>query len=117
MAPAQAQEVVAHGLRQEALVGSRTTLDTLDSEQELLDARVQLVQAQRNEMVAAFSVLSATGQLSARQLGLKNVDHVAYIRFASIYKDFSEASDFAEIAEEVGEEPAKPTAPSSDKLL
>lgn len=35
--------------------------------------------------------------------GLKTLDHVAYIRFASIYKDFSEASDFAEIAEEVGE--------------
>ena len=41
------------------------------AEQELLDARVQLVQAQRNEMVAAFSVLSATGQLSARLLGLR----------------------------------------------
>jgi transcriptional repressor NrdR len=35
--------------------------------------------------------------------GLKTLDHVAYIRFASIYRDFSEASDFAEIAEEVGE--------------
>ena len=37
--------------------------------------------------------------------GLKTLDHVAYIRFASIYRDFSEASDFAEIAEEVGEPP------------
>lgn len=42
--------------------------------------------------------------------GLKTLDHVAYIRFASIYRDFSEASDFAEIAGEVGEpvEPAEP---------
>ncbi len=42
--------------------------------------------------------------------GLKTLDHVAYIRFASIYRDFSEASDFAEIAEEVGdpEAPAEP---------
>ena len=41
--------------------------------------------------------------------GLKTLDHIAYIRFASIYRDFSEASDFAEIAEEVGEpvEPGK----------
>ncbi|GAA4020230.1 transcriptional regulator NrdR [Sphingomonas swuensis] len=41
--------------------------------------------------------------------GLKTLDHVAYIRFASIYRDFSEASDFAEIAGEVGEdvEPGK----------
>lgn len=52
--------------------------------------------------------------------GLKTLDHVAYIRFASIYKDFSEASDFAEIAGEVGEEtpaPPTPVAPQTDKLL
>jgi transcriptional repressor NrdR len=51
--------------------------------------------------------------------GLKSLDHVAYIRFASIYRDFSEASDFAEIVEEVGErEEAEPVAPVvPDKLL
>lgn len=48
--------------------------------------------------------------------GLKTLDHVAYIRFASIYKDFSEASDFAEIAEEVGEREPAPVA-GQDKLL
>lgn len=48
--------------------------------------------------------------------GLKTLDHIAYIRFASIYKDFSEASDFAEIAGEVGEAPA-PSPVSQDKLL
>ena len=36
--------------------------------------------------------------------GLKSLDHVAYIRFASIYKDFSEPGDFAEIAERVEKE-------------
>jgi transcriptional repressor NrdR len=35
--------------------------------------------------------------------GLKALDHVAYIRFASVYKDFSEPGDFAEIAGAVGE--------------
>ena len=48
--------------------------------------------------------------------GLKALDHVAYIRFASIYKDFDEASDFAEIAGEVVDEPAPESAPQ-DKLL
>ena len=56
----RSSEIALEGVRQEALVGSRTTLDTLDSEQELLDARVQLVQAQRNEMVAALRAV-ATG--------------------------------------------------------
>jgi len=46
--------------------------------------------------------------------GLKSLDHVAYIRFASIYKDFSEPGDFAEIAERVGKESAPP---GHDKLL
>jgi transcriptional repressor NrdR len=46
--------------------------------------------------------------------GLKSLDHVAYIRFASIYKDFSDPGDFAEIAERVEKE-ASP-APG-DKLL
>ena len=51
--------------------------------------------------------------------GLKALDHVAYIRFASVYKDFSEPGDFAEIAGAVGDEPTpeKPKASSSDRLL
>ena len=48
--------------------------------------------------------------------GLKALDHVAYIRFASVYKDFSEAGDFAEIAEAVSDEPPALAAPR-DKLL
>jgi transcriptional repressor NrdR len=44
--------------------------------------------------------------------GLKALDHVAYIRFASVYKDFSEPGDFAEIAGAVGEEPE----PEPEKL-
>jgi transcriptional repressor NrdR len=47
--------------------------------------------------------------------GLKALDHVAYIRFASIYKDFSEPGHFAEIAESVEKE-ASPSPPR-DKLL
>ena len=35
--------------------------------------------------------------------GLRAIDHVAYIRFASVYKDFSEPGDFAEIAGAVGD--------------
>src|SRR5207237_4413718 len=54
--------------------------------------------------------------------GLKALDHVAYIRFASVYKDFSEPGDFAEIAgavrEEEPEEPgAKAGQATPDRLL
>src|SRR5437764_3760185 len=47
---------------------------------------------------------------------LKAVDHVAYIRFASVYKDFSEPGDFAEIAGAVGED-EEPSAAPPDRLL
>ena len=46
--------------------------------------------------------------------GLKSLDHVAYIRFASIYKDFTEPGDFAEIAQRVEKEGVPP---GQDKLL
>ena len=51
--------------------------------------------------------------------GLKALDHVAYIRFASIYKDFTDPGDFAEIAGAVREEPepAEKPKPGSDRLL
>ena len=46
--------------------------------------------------------------------GLKALDHVAYIRFASIYRDFSGPADFAEFAERVERESVPP---GQDKLL
>ncbi|MFP3945178.1 MAG: TolC family outer membrane protein [Alphaproteobacteria bacterium] len=66
----RANEIAFEGVVQEAQVGARTTLDVLDAEQELLDAQVTLVRARRDEFVAAFALLAATGQLTAYQLGL-----------------------------------------------
>ena len=65
-----AAQIALEGVRQEAQVGSRTVLDVLNQEQELLNARVNLVRAQRNEMVSAFNVLAAVGQLTAQQMNL-----------------------------------------------
>ncbi len=65
-----ANKIALDGVRQEAFVGQRTTLDVLDAEQELLDARVNLVRAERNLHVASFSYLSALGRLNAVALAL-----------------------------------------------
>jgi len=63
--------LVAHeGVTREAAVGSRTVLDILDAEQELLDARVSHVRSERDELVAAFELLNAMGRLTAKDLGL-----------------------------------------------
>ena len=57
-------------MEKEAAVGSRTVLDVLDAEQELLDANVNYVRAQRDEAVAMFELAAAMGWLTARQLNL-----------------------------------------------
>lgn len=69
-ASVDAQQIAFEGVRQEAQVGSRTVLDVLDAEQELLNARVSLVQAQRDLIVTSYQLLSATGRLTAVDLGL-----------------------------------------------
>jgi outer membrane protein len=66
----RAQEVAFEGVEQEAQVGSRTVLDVLDAEQELLDSRVNLVSAQRDLIVSGYALLSAIGRLTAQDLGL-----------------------------------------------
>lgn len=66
----KATEIALQGVREEAQVGARTVLDTLDAEQEFLDARVSLVRARRDEVVAAHQVLAAVGQLTAANLNL-----------------------------------------------
>lgn len=66
----KAAQIALEGVRQEAQVGSRTVLDVLNQEQELLNGRVNLVRAQHDEMVQAFTVLSSVGQLTAQQLRL-----------------------------------------------
>lgn len=66
-----AAEVALNGVREEARVGQRTTLDVLNAQQDLVNARVALVTAQRDRVVASYTVLAATGALSAQVLGLK----------------------------------------------
>jgi TolC family type I secretion outer membrane protein len=66
----RAADIALEGVRQENQVGARTVLDVLDAEQELLNAQVSLVRAQRNEVVAAYNVLQAVGKLNARSVGL-----------------------------------------------
>lgn len=65
-----ANQFALEGVRQEALVGSRTTLDVLDAEQELVDSKVSLAGARRDAIVAAYRLLGAIGRLTAADLRL-----------------------------------------------
>jgi outer membrane protein len=65
-----AAELALSGVQEEQRVGQRTTLDVLNQQQDLLDARQILVVAQRDRAVAGFSLLSAMGRLTAEHLAL-----------------------------------------------
>ncbi|MBT5941617.1 MAG: TolC family outer membrane protein [Rhodospirillaceae bacterium] len=67
----KAAEIALEGVQREAAVGSRTVLDVLDAEQELLDAKVNLVSANRDQVVASFQLQEAVGRLTAKNLGLQ----------------------------------------------
>lgn len=66
----RAANLALNGVVEERRVGQRTTLDVLIAQQSVLEARESLAQSERNAVVAAYSVLAATGQLNARRLGL-----------------------------------------------
>lgn len=66
----RAAQVAFDGIREEATLGARTTLDVLQSEQELLDAQTARVQARANQVIAAYGLLSSQGLLTAEHLGL-----------------------------------------------
>jgi len=65
-----AAQIAYDGATEELAVGIRTTLDVLDQEQQLFEARLALVQAERDSYVAAHNLLRATGQLSPNMLVL-----------------------------------------------
>ena len=66
----RASELALRGVREEFQLGARTTLDVLDQEQEVLDARTNRVAAQSDRYAAIYEVLDAIGLLTAEHLGL-----------------------------------------------
>ena len=66
----RASTVAFRGVKEEATLGSRTTLDVLDAEQELLDSRTNLLVAETQQYVAAYSLMAAMGVLTVKKLGL-----------------------------------------------
>ena len=79
-----AAETALNGVREEAKVGQRTTLDVLNAQQELLSARSSLITAQRDRVVASYNVMSASGGLNARMLGLKVARHDPNLHYEQV---------------------------------
>nr|WP_299149083.1 TolC family outer membrane protein [uncultured Tateyamaria sp.] len=66
----RAARVAFRGVREEATLGARTTLDVLDAEQDLLDAETNRISAQADQYIAAYAVLESMGLLTAQRLQL-----------------------------------------------
>jgi outer membrane protein len=83
-AQVQASEIALNGVREEARVGQRTTLDVLNAQQELVNARVSLVSAQRDRVVASYTLLSSVGRLSPQVLGLRVPTYDAAVHYHQV---------------------------------
>jgi len=66
----RAATVAFRGVREEATLGARTTLDVLNAEQELLNARANVISAQADQVIASYAVLASMGLLTADHLKL-----------------------------------------------
>ena len=82
----RAATVAFRGVREEAALGARTTLDVLNAEQELLDARSRRISAQVDESIAAYRVLSSMGRLTTTDLRL-NVQQYDPVSYYNLVKD------------------------------
>ena len=76
----EAASVAFRGVREEASLGARTTLDVLNAEQELLDARVNRISTRIDEQIASYRLLAAMGKLTVTELalGVKTYDPAEY---------------------------------------
>ncbi|PPD46614.1 MAG: channel protein TolC [Methylocystis sp.] len=79
-----AAERALYGVREEAKAGQRTTLDILNAQQELLNARIGLIFAQRERVVASYAVLAAMGRLSTQALHLGEARYDPAVHFEQV---------------------------------
>jgi outer membrane protein len=79
-----ASEIALNGVREEAKAGQRTTLDVLNAQQALVNARVALITAQHDRVVASYSVLNAVGRLSPIVMGLPTETYDASVHYHQV---------------------------------
>ncbi|MFL6839997.1 MAG: TolC family protein, partial [Bradyrhizobium sp.] len=79
-----ASEIALNGVREEAKAGQRTTLDVLNAQQALVNARVALVTAQHDRVVASYSVLNSVGRLGPQVLNLSTTTYDPSVHYHQV---------------------------------
>jgi outer membrane protein len=83
-AQVQAAEIALNGIREEARVGQRTTFDVLTAQQTLVNARVSLVTAQHDRVVASYTLLASVGRLTPTILGLRTAVYRPQVHYEQV---------------------------------
>jgi outer membrane protein len=79
-----AAELALQGVRKEAQGGQRTTIDVLNAQQDLTNARTRQITAQRDRVIASYTLLSAVGRLDVHALNLNTPDYEADVHYHQV---------------------------------
>jgi outer membrane protein len=80
----RAADVALQGVRREAAGGQRTTIDVLNAQQDLTSARSRQIQAERDRVIASYTLLSAVGRLDVHVLNLNTPDYLPEVHYHQV---------------------------------
>ena len=80
----RAATVALQGVQKEAQGGQRTTVDVLNSQQDLISAKARLIGAQRDRVIASYTLLSAVGRLDVKTLSLNTPDYLPEVHYHQV---------------------------------
>jgi outer membrane protein len=83
-AEVRAATVALQGVQREAAGGQRTTVDVLNAQQDLILAKARLIGAQRDRVIASYTLLSAIGRLDVKNLGLNTPDYLPEVHYHQV---------------------------------
>jgi outer membrane protein len=114
----RASEIALDGVQREAIVGSRTTLEVLNQEQELLVNRTNLVQALATTVLQSYILAAAVGRLTAQDLGLDVEPYDMRAYYNAVRNRWAGLGDYSDVAEREGGTPrgTAATAAAPDRI-
>ncbi|MGJ5081287.1 TolC family outer membrane protein [Bradyrhizobium sp. HKCCYLS3013] len=83
-AEVKAATVALQGVSREAQGGQRTTVDVLNSQADLIQAKARLIGAQRDRVIASYTLLSAVGRLDVKNLNLNTPDYLPEVHYHQV---------------------------------
>jgi outer membrane protein len=83
-AEVRAATVALQGVQREAAGGQRTTVDVLNAQQDLILAKARLIGAQRDRVIASYTLLSSIGRLDVKNLGLNTPDYLPEVHYHQV---------------------------------